>query len=64
MSCEGYVNNVKHALLEIPGVEDADVQLSPQMVLLTMGEPIAMEILQARLSKARHYFNRLIDKGK
>ncbi len=55
MSCGGCVNHVKHALLEIPGVEDADVQLNPQMVLLTMREPVAMEVLQAHLSKAGNY---------
>ena len=55
MSCGGCVNHVKHALLEIPGVEDADVQLNPQMVLLTMREPVAMEVLQAQLSKAGNY---------
>ena len=55
MSCGGCVNNVKRALLEIPGVEDADVQLKPQMVLLTMYEPVTIEVLQAQLSKAGNY---------
>lgn len=55
MSCGGCVNNVKHALLKISGVEAADVQLNPQNVLLTMREPIAMEVLQAQLSKAGNY---------
>ena len=44
MSCGGCVNHVKHALLEIPGVEDADVQLNPQMVSLTMHEPVALGV--------------------
>ncbi len=55
MSCGGCVNNVKHALLQIPGVEDADVQLKPQSVLLTMHDPIAMDVLQAHLTKAGNY---------
>ena len=55
MSCGGCVNHVKHALLQIPGVEDADVQLKPQMVLLTMDEPVAIEVLQAQLGKAGTY---------
>ena len=55
MSCGGCVNHVKHALLEIPGVEDADVQLNPQSVLLTMPEPVTMDVLQAQLGKAGNY---------
>ena len=55
MSCGGCVNHVKHALLQITGVEDADVPFNPQTVLLTMPEPIAMEILQAELGKAGNY---------
>jgi len=55
MSCSGCVNHVKHALLEIPGVEDADVQLNPQSVLLTMREPVTMDVLQAQLGKAGNY---------
>ncbi len=55
MSCGGCVNNVKYALLKIPGVEEADVHLKPQSALLTMHEPIATEVLQAQLSKAGHY---------
>ena len=55
MNCGGCVNHVKRALLEIPGVEDADVHLSPQSVLLTMREPIAIEVLQAQLGKAGNY---------
>jgi copper chaperone len=55
MSCGGCVNHVKRALLEIPGVEDADVHLNPQSVLLTMREPVAIEVLQAQLAKAGNY---------
>ena len=55
MSCGGCVNHVKNALLEIPGVENADVQLNPQMVLLTMREPVATEVLQAQPDKAGDY---------
>ena len=55
MSCRGCVSHVKHALLEISGVEDADVQLNPQMVLLTMREPVATAVLQAQLGKAGNY---------
>ncbi len=55
MSFGGCVNHIKHALLKIPGVDDAGVQLNPQSVLITMPEPIAMEVLQAQLSKAGNY---------
>ncbi len=55
MSCGSCVNHVKHALLEISGVEDADVQLKPQSVLITMREPVAIEVLQEQLSKVGNY---------
>ncbi|MEO6229873.1 MAG: heavy metal-associated domain-containing protein [Ferruginibacter sp.] len=55
MSCGGCVHNVKQALLDIPGIEDAKVQLKPPTVSLTMHNPIAMEILQAQLNKAGKY---------
>ena len=55
MSCGGCVNNVKRALLEIPGVEDADVQLKPQSVLLTMNDSVAIDVLQTHLTKVGNY---------
>ncbi len=61
MSCGGCVNNVKQALLKIPGVEDADVQFKPQGAWLTMTKPIAIELLQAQLSKAGNYNIKKID---
>ncbi|MDZ4809964.1 MAG: heavy metal-associated domain-containing protein [Bacteroidota bacterium] len=55
MSCGGCVNKVMGALLEIPEVEDADVQLNLQSVLLTMPDPVAVEVLQAQLGKVGNY---------
>jgi copper chaperone CopZ len=55
MSCGGCVSSVKKVLLQLPGVEDAEVHLHPQSVVLTMSEEIDVVELQAQLNKAGHY---------
>jgi len=55
MSCGGCVKNVKAALLHVPDVETAEVQLHPQTAVLTMNKLIDVKELQAHLNKAGHY---------
>jgi len=55
MSCDGCVKNVKQALMELPNVVEAQVQLKPQGVLLTLNESIDTNVLQVQLDKAGHY---------
>ena len=55
MSCGGCVNNVKQALMSVPGVEVVDVQLNPQCAVITMDQSVDVKELQAYLSKAGHY---------
>ena len=55
MSCGGCVSGVKNALLQLPGIEDAEVHLHPQTAVLTMSKPIDVAELQAQLNKAGHY---------
>lgn len=55
MSCGGCVSSVKKALLQLPGVEDAEVHLHPQGAVLTMSEAIDVDELQAQIKKAGHY---------
>ena len=55
MSCGGCVNTVKKVLLELPGVENAEVHLHPQTAVLTMSKAIDMDELQAQLNRAGHY---------
>ena len=55
MSCGGCVSSVKNALLQLHGIEDAEVQLHPQSAVLSMSEAIDVAELQAQLSKAGHY---------
>ena len=55
MSCGGCVNNVKRALLQLPEVKEAEVQLHPQRAVLTMSKAVDVEELQAQLNKAGHY---------
>lgn len=55
MNCGGCVNTVKQALLQIPDVKEAEVQLNPQRAVLTMSKPVDVAELQAQLSKAGHY---------
>ena len=55
MSCGGCVSSVKKVLLQLPGVEDAEVHLHPQSAVLTMSEAIDVDELQAQLKKAGHY---------
>ncbi len=55
MTCDGCVDNVRNALMELPDVTNADVKLQPQGVLLTMSEPIDTRVLQNQINKAGHY---------
>jgi len=56
MSCGGCVNNVRLALLKVPNITDAEVQLNPhQEAIISMNEPVGIDQLQAQLSKAGHY---------
>ena len=55
MSCGGCVSHVKKALLQIPGVTDAEVHLHPQRAVLTMSKAIDVAGLQTQVSKAGHY---------
>jgi copper chaperone CopZ len=55
MSCGGCVSNVKRALLQVPDVTEAEVQLNPQGAIITMNKSIAVDELQAQLRKAGHY---------
>ncbi len=55
MSCEGCVNNVKQALIELPDVTDAEVKLNPPGALLTMTKSIDTQVLQSQLDKAGNY---------
>ena len=55
MSCGGCISSVKKALLQLPGVEDAEVHLHPQSAVLTMSEAIGVDELQVQLKKAGHY---------
>jgi copper chaperone CopZ len=55
MSCGGCVSNVKRALLKVPDVSEAEVQLNPQGAIITMNKSIAVDELQTQLKKAGHY---------
>ena len=55
MSCSGCVNTVKRALLQLPDVTEAEIQLNPQSAVLTMSKPIDLKELQAQLNKSGHY---------
>lgn len=55
ITCGGCVNSVKKALLQIPGIIEADVQLNPPTAELIMHKPITLEVMQTQLNKAGHY---------
>jgi copper chaperone len=55
MSCGGCVNSVKHILLQIPNVEEAEVYLHPQSAIITMSKLIDTKELQTQLSKSGNY---------
>ena len=50
MSFGGCVNNVKRALLQVPHVKEAKVQLHPQRAVRTMSKSIDVGELQAQLT--------------
>jgi len=51
MSCGGWVNNVKRALLQVPHFKEVEVQLHPQRAVLTMSKSVDVYELQAQLTK-------------
>ena len=55
MSCGGCVSSVKNALLQLPDVTEAEVNLNSQSAALTMSKPIDVKELQAQLIRAGHY---------
>lgn len=55
MSCGGCVNNVKKSLLQVPDVENVEVQLHPPGAVITMNKSIDVDELQAQLNKGGHY---------
>ena len=55
MTCGGCVSHVKKALLQIPGVTDAEVHLHPQNAVLTMSKSIDVSELQTQLRNAGNY---------
>ena len=55
MSCGGCAGNVKQALLKVPDLTEAEVQLHPQAAVVTMDKSIDVGDLQTQLSKAGHY---------
>ena len=55
MTCGGCVSHVKKALLQIPGVTEAEVQLHPQRAVVTMSKNIDVAELQTQLSNAGNY---------
>ena len=55
MNCSGGLNNVKWALLKIPEVQAADVQLNPQRATVTMSRAFDVAELQAHISKSGNY---------
>jgi copper chaperone CopZ len=55
MSCGGCVNSVKHLLLQIPNVEEAEVFLHPQSAIISMNKLIDIQELQTQLSKSGNY---------
>ena len=61
MSCGGCVANVKRVLQNVPGIEEADVQLHPQKATLSMGKPVDVKELQVQLSRAGHYTIKEVD---
>lgn len=61
MSCGGCVSNVKRALLQIPEIIEADVQLSSQSAILKMNRIVDVEKLQAQLSKSGLYLIKELD---
>jgi copper chaperone CopZ len=55
MTCGNCVNHVKQALMQNPDIMDADVQLNPQMAVVTMIKPVPVRDLQAQLADIGSY---------
>jgi hypothetical protein len=41
--------------LQVPDITEAEVQLNPQIIVITMNKSIAIDELQTQLKKAGHY---------
>jgi len=61
MSCGGCLSNVKKALLQIPNVEDVEVQLRPPIANIIMSKSIDVNELQTHLNKTSHYTIKAIE---
>lgn len=55
MSCGSCVAKVKESILEIEGVESAEVQLQFPQATIKMENDIPISIFQSALNKAGHY---------
>lgn len=55
MNCGGFVNNVRRALLQIPDVTVAEVQLHPPGEVITIYKFIVIDELQTQCINAEHY---------
>ncbi len=54
MTCNGCVNGVKNKLQAVPGIENADVQLTEQQAVVTMHHHIPTATLQAALGTGKY----------
>ena len=55
MSCHDCATTVTGALLQLPEVQEADVQLNPQRATVTMSKSFGVAELQAHISKSGNY---------
>lgn len=55
MHCEGCVQNVRKALLALPGVKDVQVNLSGGWAVMSSEEPVSIEQARAAVEAAGHY---------
>ena len=55
MTCPSCTTHVTGALLQLPEVQQADVQLNPQRVTLTMSKVFDVAELQAHISRTGDY---------
>jgi copper chaperone CopZ len=55
MTCNGCVAGVKSALLKVPGVQSADVQLEPQQAVIAMDKHISADAFQQAIGANSKY---------
>ena len=55
MSCGACVKNVKQALMQIPDVEEVDVQLATHTALIATKKLLEVKVLQAQLKLVGNY---------